>query len=160
MKKLTLLVVCLLVLALCAACGKSDASAPNRKKGWNIAKKSDREFTDVVQIKLTECDPDANQVTYEMHNPSKQHYMFGPDADFKLEILQEGTWHKMHHEPGWDVVAAGDVLNPGETKTYSTSYATSVIGELAPGTYRFIKEIQAEDSPQKILFICCEFVIA
>ena len=159
MKKWALLLSFLLLLGLCAACGKAEAPETNWEPGWNIAGESDRKFTDVVEIRITEFNLDENQFTYEMHNTGDVTYCYATGADFKLEVFHEDAWHKMHYEPGWDVTAEEPYLEPGQTNEYSTSYATAFIAELPAGTYRFIKEVYQDGHYSSCLYTCCEFVI-
>lgn len=151
MKKWVFLLACLLLAGLGAAC----ATASSEIGQWHIAEESDREFTDALQLRVTQIDPDTNRVTYEIENPGKEVYGCGTDADFALEVLHNGVWHKMRHEPGWAVTLELHILNPGETKEFSTGF----MGNLPTGTYRFIKEVSLEESSRNNEFICCEFVI-
>lgn len=149
MKKRTSFLIFLLILSLCAACAK----APTGQ--WSIAEESSREFTTALQLRITEIDLDNNRVTYEIENPSTDTYCCGTGADFSLEVLHKGVWHKMDHEPGWAVTLELHILNPGESKEFTTSLQD----KLPAGTYRLVKEIRLEESTQDKEFICGEFVI-
>ena len=155
MKKWALLLSFLLLLGLCAACGKAEVPETNWEPGWNIAEESDRKFTDALILTLIEVDLEANRVTYQIQNVSETVYGYGTSSDFKLEIFHKGAWCKMRHEPGWDMTAEMYILNPGETKEYTTS----LIDTLPAGTYRFIKEISVDEGFWKGEFISCEFTV-
>lgn len=149
MKKRTSFLIFLLILSLCAACAK----APTGQ--WSIAEESSREFTNALQIQITKLDLSENRVTYEIENPSTDTYCCGTGADFSLEVLHKGVWHKMDHEPGWAITLELHILNPGQSKEFTTS----LWGELPAGTYRLVKKVSLEASSQDKEFICCEFVI-
>lgn len=151
MKKWTFLLICLLLLGLCGACGKTDEPMGS----WKIAEVSDREFTDALQLRITKIDLDNNRIAYEITNNSHDIYGCGTGADFSLDVSHKGVWHTMDHEPGWAITLELHILNPGESKEFSTS----LMGDLPAGTYRFIKGVRLEESPQEKEFICCEFVM-
>ena len=134
-----------------------DELEPTFQPGWNIAEESDREFTDVVQIRLADFNHSEDPIVYEMHNTGDVTYCYGTGAYFEVEIFHNGAWHKMHYEPAWDVTAEEPFLKPGETREY---YGADKLRELSPGTYRFIKEIYEEHNYTDVLYICCEFVVA
>ena len=149
MKKRTFFLILLLILSLCTACAK----APSGQ--WSIAEESSREFITSLQLHITEIDLDNNRVAYEITNNSNGIYGCGTDSDFSLEVLHKGVWHKMDHEPGWAITLELHILNPGESKEFTTSLQS----ELPAGTYRLVKQVSLEESTQDKEFICGEFVI-
>lgn len=151
MKKWICLLVCLFLLGVCASC----KSTNDHTGEWHIAEESNREFTTSLQLHITEIDLDNNRVAYEITNNSNDIYGCGTGADFSLEVLHKGVWHNMDHEPGWAITLELHILNPGESKEFTTS----LWSELPAGTYRLIKGISLEESSQDNEFICCEFVI-
>ena len=150
MKKWIFLLSCLFILGLCASC----ANANNPTTGWSIAEESNLEFTNTLQLHITEIDLTENRITYEVENGSKDTYCCGTGADFALEVLHNGIWHKMRGDPSWAITLESYTLVSGEIKEFTTNLRS----ELPTGTYRLIKEVSLEESPQKE-FICCEFVI-
>lgn len=151
MKKRTFLSSCLLLLCLLTACGKEKLPDGH----WIMAEESQRKFTDVLVIRIVEFDLEANRFTYQIQNPTQITYGYGAAADFALEVLHNGIWHKMQHEPGRAVTRELHILNPGESKEYSAS----LMGALPSGNYRLVKEVHKEDTLQKSEFICCEFIV-
>ena len=149
MKKWISFLIFSLILSLCTACTK----APSGQ--WSIAEKSSREFINALQIQITELDQSENRVTYKIENPSTDTYCCGTDADFSLEVLHKGVWHKMDHEPGWAITLELHILKPGESKEFTPS----LWSELPLGTYRLVKGVSLEESSQDKELICCEFVI-
>lgn len=149
MKKWIPLLIFLLILSLCTACAKAPAGQ------WSIAEESHREFTNTLQIQITELDLSENRVTYEIENPSTDTYCCGTGADFSLEVLHKGVWHKMEYEPGRAITLELHILNPGQSKAFTAGLCS----ELPTGTYRFVKEISLEEHPQESKYICCEFEI-
>lgn len=152
MKKWICFLVLLMILGSCSACGMPNNGTTGE---WSIAEESDREFTDALQLRITEIDVSQNRITYKIENSSKDTYYCGTDADFALEVLQNRVWHKMRGDSSWAVTLELVILNPGNT----TEFTTGLYSELPAGTYRFIKEISLDEKPQKSEFICCEFVI-
>lgn len=151
MKKWIFLLACLCLLGLCTACGNTKEPTGE----WSITEESNRQFTDSLSLRITEMDVSQNSVTYEIDNSSKDTYCCGTGADFSLEVLHKGVWHKMDHEPGWAITLELLILNPGETKELSTG----LMGDLPAGTYRFVKQIALEGASGDKEFICCEFVM-
>ena len=151
MKKRSLFFSFLLFLCMFSACSKEKVPAG----AWNIAEESQRKFTDSLVLTVVDLDPEANRITYRIQNSSAVTYGYDTASDFKLEVLHNGIWHKMQHEPGWAVTRELHILNSGETKEYSTS----LMGTLSAGTYRLIKEVHVEDGLQKSEFICSEFIV-
>lgn len=149
MKKWMSLLIFLLILSLCTACAK----APDGQ--WSIAEESNREFTDALQIQITELDLSENRVTYVIENFGKDTYCCGTGADYALEILQNDVWHKMRGDPSWAVTLESYTLTPGASKEFTASLRS----ELPAGIYRFVKEIRLEKQPQENEYICCEFAI-
>ena len=149
MKKWMSLLIFLLILSLCTACAK----APGGQ--WSIAEESNREFTDALQIQITELDLSENRVTYKIDNRSTDTYCCGTGADYALEILQNDVWHKMRGDPSWAVTLESHTLNPGQSKEFTASLRS----ELPSGSYRLIKQISLEENPQESEYICCEFTI-
>ena len=152
MKKWIFFLVFLMSLGLCGACGHPGNETTGQ---WSIAEESNREFTDLLQLRITELDLTENRVTYEIDNSSKDTYCCGTGADFALEVLQNGVWHKMRGDSSWAITLESYTLNPGGSKTFSASLRAT----LPAGTYRLVKELSLEESPQDTAFICCEFVI-
>ena len=149
MKKWMSLLIFLLILNLCTACAKEPSGQ------WSIAEESNREFTDTLQIQITELDLSENRVTYKIDNRSTDTYCCGTGADYALEILQNDVWHKMRGDPSWAVTLESHSLSPGASKEFTASLRS----HLPVGTYRFVKEVRLEESPQNNEFICCQFVI-
>ena len=149
MKKWTSFLIFLLILSLGTAC----AEAPSGQ--WSIAEESNREFSDTLQLYITELDLSENRVTYVIENVGKDTYCCGTGADYALEILQNDVWHKMRGDPSWAVTLESHTLNPGESKEFTASLRS----ELPAGIYRFVKEIRLEKQPQENEYICCEFTI-
>lgn len=151
MKKWTFLLVCLFVLGLCTAC--TNANKPTGQ--WSIAEESTREFTDVLQLRITEIDLSENTVTYDIENSSEDTYSCGTGADFALEVLQNGVWHNMRADPSWGITLELHILPPGETMEFTASLRSV----LPSGTYRLVKEVSLEEASQNRGFLCCEFII-
>lgn len=145
MKKRILIIIFLLFLTLFVSCKQAEKPL----HGWNVSKQSEREFSDFVEMQLIEIDLDSNTISYKMYNVSELTCTYGHERDFQLEVLRRGKWYEMYFTPTWDVPAVEYVLNPGQSKEYTSP----LCGELSPGTYRFIKKINLYH------YICCEFVI-
>ena len=149
MKKWTSFLIFLLILSLGTAC----AEAPSGQ--WSIAEESNREFSDTLQLYITELDLSENRVTYKIDNRSADTYCCGTGMDYALEILQNDVWHKMRGDPSWAVTLESYTLTPGASKEFTASLRS----ELPAGTYRFIKEISLEEHPQGSEYVYCEFAI-
>ena len=147
MKKWIVLLSCLLILGLCTACA-------NRGGGeWSIAEESDREFSELLALRITEIDPVQNRLEYEIENGTQDVYSCG--KDFDLEVLQNGVWYKMKGDAYWAVTSELFLLDPGQT----AEFTTGLYSKLPLGSYRFIKEVYPQEAPAETVFLCCEFIV-
>ena len=153
MKKWTFLLVCLLLLGLCVACGEPEEVVCS----WVIDEPSDRVISDILEIKITDDSNLSEQISYEIVNPTESAYAYGYDCD--IEVLLDGVWHKMHNEPLDSIcVPAGEYnIGPGNAKAHAQGWWAA----LTPGTYRILIDMELDEDvyPKEKFFIAQEFVV-
>ena len=153
MKKWAFLLVCLLLVGLCVACGEPEEIVYS----WVVDEPSDRVVADILEIRITDDSNLSEQISYEIVNPTESAYAYGYDYD--IEVLLDGVWHKMHNEPLENIsVPAGEYrIDPGKTMAHKDSWWAS----LAPGTYRILIEMELDEDvyPNEPFFIAKEFVV-
>lgn len=145
---MTILLVIVLICSV-VGCGKEKGE----KWEWKIGKESNREFTDLLEMRLSENGATATGAEFVVCNHTQQRYCYG--ADFEMEVLKKGVWYKMITVPGLDATAEERSVDAKNIKLDSSSWPA----KLPRGTYRLIKRMYPEGRREEAVFVYGEFSV-
>ena len=149
MKKWIFAILVIALVFFAVACGKAESG----KWAWQIGKESSREFTDLLEMRLSENGATATSAEFIVCNHTQERYCYG--ADFEMEVLKKGVWYKMISVPGLDSTAEERSVDAKNIKLDASAWPA----KLSKGTYRLIKRMYPEGRRDESVFVCGEFTV-
>ena len=121
---------CLALVMVCTFAGCKKERATEHKDGM-VGAKSTREISDVLEITFTEENREKNEVSFQIHNPHENLYVYG--YGHVMEVLIDGVWYTTQY--GAPDAPAGEInIQPGETKVETYT----LFNDPPVGTYRIV----------------------